>query len=215
MINTILFDFDGTMMNTRDGIISSWKYLFKKVTGKDVSEEFPKNTFGEPLKDSLKKFFPDIPVEESLEIYRGYQRNHHKTMMVPFDGIVETIKELKKRGYKIGLVTSRGENSATEGLKAAGIIDCFGALVTANSCDKHKPEPEPIWLALEKLEAQKEETVMIGDTMYDLKGAKNAGVKSVLVGWSEDIKNADKLGEYKPDFIISKAADILKIVGEK
>lgn len=212
MIDTILLDFDGTLMNTREGIIKSWQYLFKKVRGLDVDEEFLKDTFGEPLMTSLERFFPDIAPEESIEIYRDYQRQHHEAMMKPFDGVVKTVKALKDKGVKIALVTSRGSKSSMEGLEMCGMLNCFDALVTADKCEKHKPEPEPILMALKLLNAKKENTLMVGDTRFDLISAKKAGVCSVLVGWSEELGELKESKEYAPDFVIEKAEDIFDIL---
>ena len=78
--------------------------------------------------------------------------------------------------------------------------------------DHHKPHPEPILKALDELGSKKEETIMVGDTIFDLQCAHNAGVKSVLVGWSEDILTLEEAGEYQPDYVIKEAKDLLKIV---
>ncbi len=212
MINTVLLDFDGTMMNTRDGIINSWKHLFQVLKGENPSEEILKNTFGEPLKVSLAKLFPEHSIDKCLEIYREYQKDHHGEMMVPFDGVVETVLALKAKGCKIGLVTSRLDISAEKGLEEAGMLQCFDSLITANKVEKHKPHPEPILKAMSQLDSTKEETLMVGDTLFDLEAAKNAGVKSVLVGWSEDVTTLEEAGPYKPDFVIEKASDLLDIV---
>lgn len=212
MINTVLLDFDGTMMNTRDGIINSWKHLFKTIRGEDVTEEFLKDTFGEPLKTSLAKFFPDKPIEKCLKVYREYQEKNQGEMMVPFDGVVDVINALAENGCKIGLVTSRLDISAKKGLEKAGILKHFKSLITANVVDHHKPHPEPILKALDELGSKKEETIMVGDTIFDLQCAHNAGVKSVLVGWSEDILTLEEAGEYQPDYVIKEAKDLLKIV---
>ncbi len=215
MIDTILIDFDGTLMNTRDGIISSWKYVFKSIYDKEVDEEFLRDTFGEPLKVSLEKMFPEIKVEDSLEIYREYQRENQGEMMKPFEGMVELIKNLKTKGYKVALVTSRGSISSKRGLLENDILDCFDYLITEDVCDKHKPHPEPIEIALEKLGSKSEEAIMIGDTMFDLLCAKSAGVKFSLVGWSFDIDIEGLEDEHMPYHIMNEAKDIFDILEDR
>lgn len=212
MINTVLLDFDGTLMNTRDGILNSWIHLFQVLRNETPSEEKLKNTFGEPLKVSLGKFFPDEPLEKCLKIYREYQNTHQGEMMIPFDGVIETVLALKEKGCKIGLVTSRLDISAKKGLDEIGILQCFDSLITANTVEHHKPHPEPILKALDELGSKKEEAIMVGDTIFDLKASKNAGVKSVLVGWSEDITTLEEVGEFKPSFVIKEAKELLDIV---
>lgn len=212
MINTVLLDFDGTLMNTREGIVNSWIHLFQVIKGEKPSEETLKHTFGEPLKVSIENFFPEEPLDKCLNIYREYQRDHQGQMMVPFDGVIDTVLSLKKKGCKIGLVTSRLDISAKKGLEEVGLLNCFDSLITANTVEYHKPHPEPILKALEELGSKKEEAIMVGDTIFDLKAAKNAEVKSVLVGWSEDITTLEEAGEFAPDYIIETAEELLDIV---
>lgn len=93
-----------------------------------------------------------------------------------------------------------------------GILNCFDELITANKCEKHKPEPEPIYMAMERLGSAPEHTVMIGDTMYDLISARRAGVKSILVGWNVLDKKPEDMGEYAPDEILQRAEDIFDVL---
>lgn len=212
MIDTVLIDFDGTLMNTREGIVNSWKHLYKVTRNIEPEEEVLKVTFGEPLRTSLEKFFPEMDPDDALAIYKEYQAKHHEQMMKPFPGVVEMVKKLKVRGFKVALVTSRGEKSSVEGLEMCGILNCFDELITANKCEKHKPEPEPIYMAMERLGSAPEHTVMIGDTMYDLISAKRAGVKSILVGWNVLDKKPEDMGEYAPDEILQRAEDIFDVL---
>lgn len=212
MIDTVLLDFDGTLMDTRQGILDSWKHLYKVTRNTEPDEEVLKVTFGEPLTTSLKKFFPDMDTDEVLAIYKEYQAGNRDKLMKPFPGVTDMVKELKACGFKVALVTSRGEKSATEGLELSGILECFDELLTANKCEKHKPDPQPILMAMEKLGSKAENTVMVGDTMFDLISARRAGVKSILVGWNVLDKSPEEMGEFAPDAIMEKAEDIFDIL---
>ena len=212
MIDTVLIDFDGTLMNTREGILNSWKHLYKVTRNIEPEEETLKVTFGEPLRTSLEKFFPEMDTDDALAIYKEYQEEHQDQMMKPFPGVIDMVKKLKEKGFKIALVTSRGEKSSVEGLEMCGLLKCFDELITANKCEKHKPDPEPIFMAMEKLGSVPEHTVMIGDTMYDLISARRAEVKSILVGWNVLDENPEDMGEYAPDEILDRAEDIFDIL---
>ncbi|MBR4020459.1 MAG: HAD-IA family hydrolase, partial [Firmicutes bacterium] len=166
----------------------------------------------EPLGVSMQKFFPEVPVEEAIEIYRSHQKDIFEEMIEPFPGMVELIKGLKARGYKVAITTSRLGNSTMVGLRKFGLDDVFDVIVTANDTTKHKPDPEPVLITLEKLGAKPEEALMIGDSMFDIKCAHNAGVKAVLVGWAEAVTEEDLNGPDRPDYFIETAEDLFDLV---
>lgn len=209
---SILFDFDGTLANTNGLVMGSWKHAFRVLRNIEQSEDVIKKTFGEPLSVSMQKFFPEVPVEEAIEIYRSHQKDIFEEMIEPFPGMVELIKGLKARGYKVAITTSRLGNSTMVGLRKFGLDEVFDVIVTANDTTKHKPDPEPVLITLEKLGAKPEEALMIGDSMFDIKCAHNAGVKAVLVGWAEAVSEEDLNGPDRPDYFIETAEDLFDLV---
>jgi len=209
---SILFDFDGTLANTNGLVIGSWKHAFRVLKGIEQSEEEIKKTFGEPLAVSMEKFFPDVPVEEAIATYRSYQKDVFENLIEPFDGMVDLIKGLKAKGYKVAVTTSRMGASTMAGLRKFGLEDIFDAIVTSDDTTKHKPDPEPVLITLEKLGAKPEEALMIGDSMFDIKCAHNAGVKAVLVGWAEAVSEEDMNGPDRPDFYIETAEELFDLV---
>lgn len=214
MIDTVLFDFDGTIMDTNDVILNSWQHTFRTLENREESRENLVCTFGEPLELTMRKFFPDIPVERSLDIYRSYHRDNFGELISLFPGMKELLEEVKNRGYKTGLVTSRLLNTTVQGLEKYRIKEYFDAMVTADDTTKHKPDPQPINIILEKLGSSPENAVMLGDTVFDMMCAKNAGVKAVLVSWSVALgdKKPEDLGEACPDYVIEKPEELWDII---
>ncbi len=210
--HTILLDFDGTLANTNGLVLESWQHVYRVLTGREAEEEALKATFGEPLAVSMAKLFPDTPVETAIDIYRGHQKDIYEEMIEPFPGMVELIKELKARGLKVAVTTSRMRNTTMIGLNKFGVAEYLDAVITCDDCTRHKPDPEPVLITLERLGARAEEALMVGDSMFDIKCAHNAGVRAVLVGWAEAVTNADPEGPDAPDYFMEKAEDLLKLV---
>jgi len=209
---TVLFDFDGTIMDTNDIIIKSWQHTFQTLEGRERSLEEILETFGEPLRITMERILPDFDTEKAIEIYRSYQFEHYRELIELFPGMKELIEGLKQEGYKLGVVTSRLRNSTEIGLKKYGLIGCFGTIVTADDTNKHKPDPEPIRIALKKLNSEPQETIMIGDSMFDVLCAQNAGVEAVLVSWAMATDAQSRLQDVKPEHVIEKAEEIWTIL---
>ncbi len=211
---TILFDYDGTIMDTNELIIDSWQHTFRTVEGKEREVPLIIKTFGEPLFVTMKKELPQIPVEQGVEIYRAYLKQHIAEKVKPFPGMPELIEKLKLLGYQNGLVTSRTKDSTYTGLERFGLLKYFDCIVSCDDTDRHKPDPEPLRIALGLLAAQAERSVMLGDSMFDILCAKNAGVKSVLVGWQLAVSEAEIQGPTGPDYRIAKPEELLHLLTE-
>lgn len=214
-ITTVLFDFDGTLMNTNDLIIDSWRHIYRVLEDKDINEAEIIRTFGEPLVRTMEKAFPHVPLDECVNIYRSYHRDSFGDRITLFPGIKEMLSELKTLGYKLAVVTSRAGLTTNEAMQKYEIQDYFDVVVTCDDTYKHKPDPEPVFIALNHLDSSPDESIMIGDSMYDILCARNAGVISVLVGWAMAVTEEEKTGPDRPDFFVETANDIVKLLEEK
>ena len=130
-------------MNTNDVIINSWQHTFRTLENREEDEAKIIATFGEPLQVTMEKLFPNVPVEESIQVYRSYHYDNFGELISLFPGMKELIAELKKRGYKLGMVTSRLRRTTEQGMEKYGIMEYFDTVVTADDTDKHRPDPEP------------------------------------------------------------------------
>lgn len=214
-IKAILFDFDGTVANTNELIVESWQYVYKKILGREADEADIKASFGEPLAVTMAKVFPDTPVDEAIDLYRGHQKDIYEGLIEPFPGMVELIKRLKADGLKVSITTSRLRNSTLIGLKKFGLLETIDEIITCEDTDKHKPDPKPALISLEKLGVKAEEALMVGDSIFDMQCAHNAGVKAVLVGWAEAVSAEDLHGADKPEFCIERAEDLLTVLAQQ
>jgi pyrophosphatase PpaX len=211
-INTVLFDFDGTIMDTNEVILQSWQHTFRTIEGKERPQEQIIETFGEPLYITMAKVLPQISVEEGAQIYRSYHYDNFTELIEIFPGILELLEELKSRGYKTGIVTSRLRHTTDLGLEKYDMAKYFDIVITCDDTEKFKPDPEPVNIAMERLGSKPEETIMVGDSKYDILSAKSAGAKSALVSWAIAIADEDKTGENAPDYILETAGTLLDIL---
>ncbi|MDR3295129.1 MAG: HAD-IA family hydrolase [Clostridiales Family XIII bacterium] len=211
-INTILFDFDGTIMDTNDLIIHSWQHTFRVLEGRERPVDEIVGTLGETLHHTLGRLLPEVPLEEAVAAYRGYHADNFRDAIKIYPGVKELLTRLKELGYALGIVTSRMSGTTKQGLEKYALDELFDVVVTCEDCTKHKPDPEPVRIALEKLGKKPEEALMVGDTLGDIKSARAAGAGSVLVDWALSVSEEERTGADAPDYIIEKAEDLLEIL---
>ncbi len=214
-IDTVLFDFDGTVMDTNEIILRSWEYTFERLRGEKPDRKMLLATFGEPLKMTMRDFFggDEAEVERNIEIYRSYQRDHYLDHISLFPGIYEMLAAVKSAGFRTALVTSRLRPTTYDGVKKFDIGRFFDHIITADDVTRHKPDPQPARKALECLNSSAEAAVMLGDTKQDVLCAKNAGIISILVGWSMALPGEKATGILKPDYILDRPENLLSLIG--
>lgn len=208
-IKGILFDLDGTLLYTNDLVVESFQYTFKKVLNMEINRQEVIKYFGEPLETTFARFAPE-KINILLKTYRQHNHKKHDKLTKIFPGVKETLKNLKTNGYKLAVVTSKKNDIARHGLDFFDILPYFDAMIGADDTNKHKPQPEPVLKALEKLNLTPKEAIMIGDSPYDILCAKNAGVYTAVVKYTEHPWN--KLMELKPNYILENLKEVKKIL---
>ena len=237
----IIFDFDGTIANTNDVITASWQASFRHYLGHELPVHTIEATFGEVLVTSISKLIPGVDVNEVADYYRNYQNDHSEEYPVyVFDGVRELIEELRARGCLIGVGTSRTASSFRKYMRALGMEDLVDEAVTMEDVTHHKPHQETVEATLLKLMAHdkedweaaeihpenegedgdiripdevRKEAIMIGDSKFDIACAQNAGVDSVLIGWSHYIDEEDMAAfGCEPTYRVETPAELLEIL---
>lgn len=213
-VNTVLFDLDGTLIDTNELIISSFLHTLGEYYPDRYNREDVLPFLGPTLTETFESIAPD-KVEEMIRVYREFNLGNHDLLVKEFDGVFETIRSLKEAGIKIGIVTTKVLMVVEKGLKLTKLDQFFDVIVALDHVKKPKPDPEPILKALELLGSKPEEAIMVGDNSHDILGGKNAGTKTAGVAWSA--KGKDFLLQFNPDYMLENMADLLEIleVGEK
>ncbi|MDR7237791.1 pyrophosphatase PpaX [Neobacillus drentensis] len=210
-ITTILFDLDGTLIDTNELIITTYLHTLEKYYPSKYQREDVLPFLGPTLHEAFGSINPDL-VEEMVLEYRAFNIANHDELVTEFAGVFETVQSLKDKGYKLGIVTTKRHDVTLKGLRLMDLERFFEVVVTYDHVSKTKPDPEPIFKALEQLESSPEETMMVGDNYHDILAGKNAGTVTAGCAWS--IKGRDYIAKYEPDYILENMADLLTILGE-
>jgi pyrophosphatase PpaX len=207
----VLFDFDGTLVDTTEMIHRSMRHAASSVLGRD---DIPRETLlanvGQPLPRQMELIDAE-KAELLLEAYRIHHEQHHDAMIGEFPGVEESLARLRSAGTKVAVVTSKRRPSVEMALRNfPGLRDVVDRFVTLEDTTEHKPRPEPLLRGLELLGVPKERAAYVGDSPFDVEAAKAAGLTSVAVSWGAF--SEDRLREAEPDHLvpdIESAVDLL------
>src|SRR5436189_902341 len=148
-LSTFLFDLDGTLIDSIELILRSYRHTMRLHRGQEPSDDVWMQGLGTPLWVQFRQFSDDpAEIEAMVATYRAYNLAHHDEMVRPYDGVVEAVRALKQRGRPLGLVTSKLRSGAIRGLVRASLEDAFDVVVGADDVTHPKPHPEPVRVAL-------------------------------------------------------------------
>ena len=211
-ITTLLFDMDGTLLDTNELIIGTFAHVLDKHYPGEYGREEILPFLGPTLHDTFNKIDPEN-VEALIAEYREWNIAMHDKMASEFDGVSKTLHLLKAQGLKMAVVSTKKNNMVMRGLNLLDVDGIFDTIIGLDDVTNPKPHPEPILLALERLGADKEEALMIGDNFHDIEGGQNAGVRTAGVAWT--IKGEEFLQTFNPDYMLQHISDLLTIVKEE
>jgi len=210
-VKALLFDFDGTLLNTNDLIIQTFMHV--------LNERFPGQYSPKDclkfIGPSLKQTFNDIaPGEEEALIanYRAWNIKHHDELISEYPDVVSTLVQLKAQGIRLAIVSTKRNDTIDRGLSIMGATHLFDVRIGTDDVTNVKPDPEPVLLALKRLGIDKEDAIMIGDNSHDIEAGHRAGVRAAGVAWA--IKGEAYLKQYQPEYILQHMTDLLAIVKE-
>lgn len=219
----IIFDFDGTLVNTNEVIVASWQATYDKYLGWVPERKAIEATFGETLKSTILRMVPDAVYEEVRDYYRAFQDANCQGMVAAFEGVRDMLIDLREREYRLGVATSRTTKSFTNYMRDLELMDLIDEAVTIDDVTSHKPHPESATAVLAKLAGLDPrepipaevlgQAIMIGDTKYDIGCAMNAGIDSVLVGYSHYV-DEDDMREcgFEPTYRIERPGDLFDLL---
>lgn len=203
-----LFDLDGTLIDTTELITRSFRHASSTVLGEELVDEVLLANVGQPLMTQMRLLGGE-QAQDLYDTYREFNHARHDDLIKTYDGVEEVLKELKSRGAKLAIVTSKSRETVEMGFRVIPIDHYFDAVITTDDTVEHKPNPQPLQLALRRLDMHPEEAVYIGDSPFDIKAGQAAGVATVAVGWG--MFPPVRLKELEPDFYFERPEEILQL----
>lgn len=211
-IDTVLFDLDGTLIDTNKLIIESFHYALDQMYQESADIEAITSSFGKPLNEAFRPMAKsEQDIDELIRLFRVYNFARHDDYVEIFPGVEEVIVRLKEKKFKTGIVTSKLNKMAKRGLNLFGLEKYIDVCIGADDTSIHKPDPFPVLECLRRLDSKGQNSFMVGDSPYDITAGKLSGCKTVFVNYSMVSIDREKLeADYLIDHMID-LAEILKI----
>jgi pyrophosphatase PpaX len=204
---TFLFDLDGTLVDSVELILRSYRHTLRAHRGMEPPDELWLKGLGTPIRVQLRQWSEDPgEIEAMAQTYTTYNLTYHDALVRPYDGIVGAVTRLKERGKRLGLVTSKARTGAVRGLRVSGLEEAFDTIVGADEVTRPKPHAEPVLLALERLGAAAADAVFVGDSRHDIECGRAAGVATAAALWGPF--DRAYLEDLNPDYWLESPAEV-------
>ena len=206
---TVLFDLDGTVVDSGAIILASMRHATREVLGSEHSDEELMHAVGGPgLEAQLGVFGPER-VEELVRVYRAHNEPLHDTLEACV-GMEDVLVRLHDGGRRLGIVTAKRRSTVELAFARVPVAHLFETVVGGDETEKHKPDPEPL-LAAERMGVDPATAAYVGDSPFDMRAAKAAGMFAVAVTWGR-IHDRERLEREEPDAIVDSAEDLLGLL---
>jgi pyrophosphatase PpaX len=204
----VLFDLDGTVVDSGGIILASMRHATREVLGRDFGDGELMQAVGGPGLEAQMAVFAPERVDELVRVYRAHNEPLHDELEA-CDGMEKVLVRLHREGRRLGVVTAKRRSTVELAFARVPIAHLFETIVGGDETEKHKPDPEPLLLAAERMAANPAETAYVGDSPFDVRAAKAAGMHAVAVTWGR-IHDRDRLEREEPDAIVDTAEELLE-----
>ena len=185
-IRGVLFDLDGTLLDTYELISASFHHCMVDVLGEDRSMDIFDSMLGQPLAVQLAAYESDPAVVEALlASYRAHNAQAQYELLHGFEGMSEALQVLRDEGYALGVATAKLHDPAASNLKIAGILDMFDCIVGADNVARSKPEPDSVLEGARQLGLDPAACAYVGDSPFDILAGNAAGSPTIAVHWGQ------------------------------
>ena len=210
----ILFDLDGTLVDSLELILSSYRHSLLTNLGRAASDEDWLRTLGRPLRVQMQEFATSPSQLEALvETYLVHNQANHDRLVRSFPGMRDAVSTLRERGYRLGVVTSKLRDNALRELRTCNMDGLFDSIVTASDVERPKPDPQPVEMGLAGLELPAGEVLFVGDSVYDLRSGRAAGVDTAAALWGPFTR--EQLAADRPNYWLEGIEELLSLLGQR
>jgi HAD superfamily hydrolase (TIGR01509 family) len=204
-----IFDFDGTLVDTFDLVITSYATACRDYFGRELSREEVISRFGPTECDMLRRDLPAHLHDSAIARFRQLYRANHTKLSKVFPGIAEMLAALQEKKIPLGIMTGKGRDTCDMTLSAMGWTNLFGAVITGDESRRPKPDPEGVLMAAGQLGIDPRDCIFVGDAPADIGAGKAAGMRTVWASWHPVYREQiEKLG---PDVIAKAPADVTNL----
>ena len=210
-IRAVLFDLDGTLIDTVGLILASMRHSTRQVLGKEISDDVLMGQVGLPLDVQMRGFSEEY-ADELMHVYREHNWAVHDDLIAEYSGTEMVLREVESRGLPMGIVTSKNRAVALRGIELFELGEYFDVVICADDVERHKPDPHPIEHATRLLDTPVETTAYLGDSPFDIEAANAAGAVSIAVTWG--VFGRDALLPLDPDYVLDEPAELLDLLEE-
>ncbi len=204
----VLFDLDGTVVDSGGIILASMRHATREVLGRDFGDVELMQAVGGPGLEAQMAVFAPERVDELVEVYRAHNEPLHEELEA-CAGMEDVLLRLHKEGRRLGVVTAKRRSTVELAFARVPLAHLFETVVGGDETEKHKPDPEPLLLAAERMHARPAEIAYVGDSPFDVMAAKAAGMHSIAVTWGR-IHDRERLEREEPDAIVDTAEELLE-----
>ena len=202
----VLFDLDGTVIDSGAIILASMRHATREVLGREYPDAELMATVGGPgLEAQMAALAPDR-VDELVRVYRAHNEPLHDELAC-CPGMDDVLVRLREEGRRLGIVTAKRRVTVDLAFANVAIGHLFDVVVGGDESERQKPDPQPLQVALERLGARSDETVYVGDSPFDIRAAKAAGIHAIAVTWGR-IHDRAKLEAEEPDAVVGSAEEL-------
>lgn len=204
----VLFDVDGTLVDSREFVLGAMEHALRTHHLPVPPRSTLAATIGPPLDECYRQIVPQANIPALRDTHRAWQRERIH-LVVPFPNARRTLETLRTAGVRLAAVTSRSRVSSLGSLDGAGLAALLEVVISAEDAPRPKPAPDPVWLALERLNVAASSAVMIGDTVADIEAGRAAGTRTIaaLYGFA-----GPALQTAPADYFIRDVAEVVPVV---